>query len=82
IKIDITRTNSKLTMIISDNGEGIKKEYLERVFDMFFRGTNNSIGTGLGLYICSEIVNKMKGEIGIESTYGQGTVITIELPIK
>jgi signal transduction histidine kinase len=67
-------------LIIEDNGQGIDDTHLGRVFDMFFRGTSASVGTGLGLYICKEIVSKLEGEIKVESTKGKGTTMTIVLP--
>jgi signal transduction histidine kinase len=48
---------------------------------MFFRGTSASIGTGLGLYICKEIVSKLGGEIQVKSQKGLGTIMTISLPL-
>ena len=47
---------------------------------MFYRATNSSVGTGLGLYICKEIVNKLEGKIVAESIEGSGTTITISIP--
>ncbi len=65
---------------ISDNGEGIAPRHLEKVFDMFYRGTTTSVGTGLGLYICREIVTKIGGKINISSQLGSGTQVFIEIP--
>ncbi|MGA1868438.1 MAG: MASE3 domain-containing protein [bacterium] len=61
-----------------DNGMGIDKEDLEKVFTPFF--TKKSKGTGLGLTISNELVNIHGGSIGIESEKGKGTTITIDLP--
>jgi signal transduction histidine kinase len=47
---------------------------------MFYRGTTSSIGTGLGLYICKEIVNKLNGNLEVTSTLGKGTQMTITIP--
>jgi signal transduction histidine kinase len=47
---------------------------------MFFRGTTASVGTGLGLYICKEIVAKLGGSISVNSQLGVGTTMTIVLP--
>ena len=66
---------------ISDNGKGIAHEYQAKVFDMFFRASSDSIGTGLGLYIVNEIVYKMGGNINLLSEPGQGTSIKISIPI-
>jgi hypothetical protein len=66
---------------ISDNGKGIAHEYQAKVFDMFFRASSDSIGTGLGLYIVNEIVYKMGGNINLLSEPGHGTSIKISIPI-
>jgi signal transduction histidine kinase len=80
VKFTLARNEGKLIMTISDNGEGIDSKHLDKIFTMFYRGTTSSIGTGLGLYICKEIVNKLNGDLLVESTPGQGTTMTITLP--
>jgi PAS domain S-box-containing protein len=65
---------------ISDNGEGISKLSLSKVFDMFYRGTTTSVGTGLGLYICKEVVSNLNGTIQAESEQGVGTTMLVSLP--
>jgi len=62
---------------IEDNGEGISEKNLPRVFEMFYRATNTNIGTGLGLYIVSEIAQKLQGKIEIQSEIGVGTTLKI-----
>jgi PAS domain S-box-containing protein len=78
IKADI----SPLRAVISfkDNGIGIHKEYLARIFDMFFRATEKSEGSGLGMYIVKQAVDKLKGKIEIDSEYGEGTTIRLVIP--
>ena len=65
---------------ISDNGSGIKAEFLDRIFEMFYRAKEDSPGTGLGLYIVKETVEKLNGRITVSSNIGQGTTFTITLP--
>lgn len=72
--------NGDATISISDNGEGISKDKLEKVFDMFYRGTSTGQGTGLGLYICREVLNKLNGKIHVQSEMGKGTTINLSLP--
>ena len=81
VKFSLDFAGSKAIMIIEDNGQGIDELHLGRVFDMFFRGTTSSAGTGLGLYICKEIVSKLGGEIKVKSQKGIGTTMTIILPL-
>lgn len=63
---------------VRDNGTGIKAEHLEKIWDPFF--TTKKHGTGLGLATVLSIVRKLGGEIGLQSTVGEGTVFSIFLP--
>lgn len=65
---------------IEDNGIGIKSEYHTKLFEMFYRATDTSTGSGLGLYIAQEAVDKLQGQITFESEFGKGSVFTIILP--
>jgi signal transduction histidine kinase len=67
---------------VSDNGEGILEEHQSKIFDMFYRASNTSAGTGLGLYICKEILNKLNGEIKISSVKNEGTIVFIKIPLE
>jgi signal transduction histidine kinase len=66
--------------VVEDNGEGIAKENIGRVFEMFFRAGSTVKGTGLGLYICKEIMDKFKGKIEIKSDLGNGTSVNLIFP--
>ncbi|MEN9942219.1 MAG: hypothetical protein RLZZ91_220 [Bacteroidota bacterium] len=72
--------NGKITMSVADNGQGISEANKDKIFNMFFRGTTASVGTGLGLYICKEIVAKLGGSISVDSQLGVGTTMTVVLP--
>ena len=80
IRIEGKVTEDYASLDFIDNGIGIEQRYLNRVFDMFFRGTDKNKGAGLGLYIVKEAVEKLKGKIIVESEVGQGTRFHIELP--
>lgn len=80
IEVKVTVKNGICNILISDNGIGIEKEYLPHVFDMFYRGSSKSFGSGLGLYIAKETLNKMHGNIEIVSTLGIGSTVKIEIP--
>jgi signal transduction histidine kinase len=69
-----------IRITLADNGIGIRPEYLDKVFNMFFRATEKAEGSGLGLYIVKQTVEKLKGTIRIRSTYGTGTEMEITLP--
>jgi len=78
VEVYFRQKKTKDIIRISDNGVGIPKEYHKKIFDMFFRANQGSSGSGLGLYLVKNSVEKMGGEISIESI-GRGTVFTIEL---
>lgn len=65
---------------VIDNGQGISEQSLPQIFDMFYRASEQSDGTGLGLYIVQEAVIKMGGHISVRSRLGEGTTFTISLP--
>jgi signal transduction histidine kinase len=65
---------------ISDNGVGIRPDFLDRVFEMFFRASERSNGSGLGLYVVRQTIDKLHGTVGISSTLGTGTEVVIEIP--
>ncbi|WP_299457365.1 PAS domain-containing sensor histidine kinase [uncultured Microscilla sp.] len=79
VKIDLS-TPDTAKLIFQDNGIGIAQEYQGDVFNMFFRGTENAEGSGLGLYIVKQTVEKMHGSISLSSDYGKGTHIILEVP--
>lgn len=68
---------------VQDEGPGIKKEHLNLVFEKFYRGENSSStqGTGLGLFLVKYFVQLHNGTIHLDSVVGQGTTVTIKLPI-
>lgn len=80
IRVELKEAGNFVEMKVADSGEGIRAEYLPRIFDMFYRASNTSSGSGLGLYICSEIIKKLKGSISAESVEGQGTIFTVLIP--
>lgn len=82
VKFSFTKNKKMLSIKINDNGQGIDKVSLPRVFDMFYRGCSNSVGSGLGLYICKEITEKLNGTITLKSKKGIGTEVIIKLPIN
>lgn len=69
-------------IVISDNGIGIKPEYQNKIFDMFFVTNNNNKGTGLGLYLVKDAIKTLNGTIEITSKINIGTKFTINLPKK
>lgn len=80
ITVSTELINTHTQIRIADNGEGIADAYKDKIFEMFYRGTSNSSGSGLGLYIAKEAIEKLQGSIAVETTYGKGSVFTIHLP--
>lgn len=78
-KVSGTSNKEELKLSISDNGKGIAPEFHDKIFDMFYRLPGNIEGSGLGLYIVKESVDKMQGSIEIESEKGVGTTFNIKL---
>jgi signal transduction histidine kinase len=82
IKVKAYKKKDEIILRIEDNGEGISEANLQMVFNMFFRASNSTSGTGLGLYICKEIVSKLNGRIEVSSVLGKGSVVVINLPSR
>ena len=80
INITIKLAPENVCLIFKDNGIGIEHNYIQKVFNMFFRATEKNEGAGLGLYIVKEAVDKLGGKIELESQVGKGTMFKIELP--
>jgi PAS domain S-box-containing protein len=80
VKIIVSRRDHEFEIKIEDNGEGIAEENLSKIFDMFYRATSSSVGTGLGLYICKEMVQKLNGKLFVESVLKKGSIFTLILP--
>ncbi len=80
VSVRFENTDSLTIIEVEDNGEGIPSEKIDDVFKMFFRYSTRSIGSGLGLYICKEMVNKLNGNISVQSKVGEGTVFKVVLP--
>lgn len=66
---------------VKDNGVGIEDQYQQRIFDMFFRVSESSIGSGLGLYIVRESAEKLKGSVNVISERGKGSEFIVKLPV-
>lgn len=82
VRITAGRHRSMIYLEIADNGMGIKEAALPKIFDMFFRAHDHGEGTGLGLHIVKETIDKLGGTIAVHSTVGKGTTFKITLPTK
>ncbi|MFW5761905.1 MAG: two-component regulator propeller domain-containing protein, partial [Cyclobacteriaceae bacterium] len=82
VDIQVFNEDDKLYLKVEDDGLGINQKYFERIFDMFFRGSEKSKGNGLGLYIVKKIMKKLDGEISVNSQENKFTFFEIKLPHK
>ena len=80
IRIDVNIENGAARIEIKDNGKGISRKHLRHVFKMFYRATDVNAGSGLGLYIVKETVEKLKGDIKLTSNEGEGTNVNLMIP--
>jgi signal transduction histidine kinase len=72
--------NGKITFSVEDHGPGIDTKYLTRIFEKFFQVPGSPTGTGLGLAISKEFIEAQGGSIHVESSIGQGSVFSFDLP--
>jgi len=79
IQVLFEKAMGSVTFSVADNGEGIEEQHHEKVFDMFYRASENSNGTGLGLYIVKETLARIGGSVELESKRGTGTTFKITL---
>ncbi|HCE56559.1 MAG TPA: hypothetical protein DER09_01885 [Prolixibacteraceae bacterium] len=86
VEIKIEANNKFIKVLVKDNGIGISTGNIEKLFNIsagyVARGTANEKGTGLGLILCKEFVEKHSGRIWVESKEGEGSNFIVELPIK
>ncbi len=82
LEVNVFLKGENFILEIVDNGIGISDADLGKIFNMFFRATSKSVGTGLGLYITKEMVQKLGGEISVQSKLNHGTTFIVILPKK
>ena len=80
--VDYVRLPSLHKISISDNGKGIPEMELGHIFNMFYKASEISHGSGMGLYIARKAVEKLNGEIIATSEEGEGSVFSIFLPVN
>jgi signal transduction histidine kinase len=83
ITIAMRASPENIRITFTDKGEGISEDYLPFIFERFYRvpGERTVTGTGLGLYICRQIIMAHHGNIWVESALGKGATFIIELPV-
>ncbi|MDZ7650651.1 MAG: HAMP domain-containing sensor histidine kinase [Cytophagales bacterium] len=81
IYIEAHKNATEIEIRVRDNGIGIPQQHQEKIFDMFFKASDNSNGSGLGLYIANEATIKLGGRISVTSAVGKGSTFSIFLPV-
>jgi signal transduction histidine kinase len=82
VRVRVRRTDEQVSVEVEDNGVGVAPDDLRRVFEPFFTTKEVGRGTGLGLPISARIVERCGGTIRFESEKGQGTTVTVTLPLR
>ncbi|MDZ7818303.1 MAG: HAMP domain-containing sensor histidine kinase [Aliarcobacter sp.] len=86
VNLKLFKENNNIKIIIQDNAGGIKEENIDKIFDPYFTTKHKSQGTGLGLYMSTQIINKhFNGTISVANIKDEdesGACFTIEIPIK
>ncbi|MBI1767701.1 MAG: hypothetical protein HY015_04705 [Bacteroidetes bacterium] len=81
IKISADQSNVLVKITVEDSGIGIDKTHLSQIFDLYYRATDRSKGNGVGLYLTKKSLSKIHGDISAASTFGEGTIFTISIPV-
>jgi len=84
IKISTNKKTENLIMIVSDEGIGIKEDYMPKIGQQFYKAENssNNYGLGIGLFIAKTLIESMFGCLTVESKFGFGTTVTIQIPLQ
>jgi signal transduction histidine kinase/ligand-binding sensor domain-containing protein len=82
VHLDFRNSGSSWVLDITDNGIGIERDRLERVFELFYRATESAKGSGLGLYIVKDTIDRLGGSISVDSEIGKWTKFTLSFPVN
>ncbi len=82
VEVNVSVNEQEFLLSVADNGLGIKREDQIKVFEMFYRSSEQSLGSGIGLFIVKEAVEKMGGKISVTSEIGEGAKFEVMLPNK
>jgi signal transduction histidine kinase len=80
VDITVTKTREGAAIAIADNGIGIAREHQPKVYNLFFRASIQSYGSGMGMYIVKNAIDRLRGNILLESEEGVGSTFTVLLP--
>jgi signal transduction histidine kinase len=80
IKTIVAKSEEGVSIHVIDLGEGIDQMHIPKIFDMFYRASERSSGSGIGLYITKEVVQKLQGSVEVRSQKYQGSEFIVRLP--
>lgn len=80
VAVEVLNMDKDVVIRVKDNGLGMDKNTLDHIFTMFYKGSERSTGSGLGLYIVKSSIEALKGKIDVKSRHGHGTTFTVTLP--
>lgn len=80
VLVTVVTSPEKAIIEVTDNGKGIARSHVSHVFRMFYRADSEARGSGIGLYVAHQAVKVLRGTITLQSEYGLGTTVRIELP--
>ena len=82
VELNILVEKDKAIITVKDNGIGINSNYINQIFNMFYRATSEEFGSGFGLYNVKEVLKKIDGEINVKSELNKGTEFEVIIPSK
>lgn len=80
LKINVKANDTQAELLFADNGQGIDDKHIDHIFTMFYRANKKTTGSGIGLYIVKEAVEKLGGSIQVKSKINEGTTFTVMVP--
>lgn len=80
VKLSATIDEQYCKLMVEDNGIGITKDYQNKIFDLFFRATSHAHGTGIGLFIVKDTLERLGGTVTVQSEPGIGTTFFLKIP--
>ena len=82
VKLDIKVSNSSACITVTDNGIGIDDANVNKIFNMFYRATSEEMGSGFGLYNVKDAIDKLNGEISVDTKLNEGSTFKVTIPTK
>ncbi|MEI6508435.1 MAG: hybrid sensor histidine kinase/response regulator [Bacteroidota bacterium] len=82
VDLSIVVNKEEVKIVVSDNGIGIRPEYIDQIFNLFYRATSESLGSGFGLYNVKDVLKKIDGVITVKSEFNEGTTFEINIHSK